>query len=71
MKYRWMALFSVFSLTSVILVIISLVVIFSAFIGWIDKESKAARIANEVLSNQIGLPIEEIEEFEGMKKDSK
>lgn len=66
---RWLSFFSLFSLSSLLAIFIALVVIVCVYFGIIDKNGKTAHIANEIISNRSGVPIEEIEELEGIKKD--
>lgn len=49
--------------------LIALIIVACVSLGLIDKHGKTARIANEIIANRSGVPIQDIEEFEGIKKD--
>ena len=68
---RWLSVFSLISLPSLLAILIALIVILCAHFGWIDKGGRFANIANEIIANQSGIPLEEIKVLEGLDKPEK
>jgi len=66
-KFRLISLFSLFSFGSLLVIFIALVLEILGMIGIIDKRGTLMHMANEVMSKQSGIDIEEIEKLEGLK----
>ena len=67
MKFKMVSIFSIFSFASVFAVVIAMLVILFGYLGMIDKHGKVTFVANEIISNQTGIPLKEIEELEGIE----
>lgn len=68
-KFRIVSIFSLFSISSIILVFACIIVALLGYFGIIDKNGRATFLANEIIANHLGLPLEEIERFEGIKHE--
>lgn len=66
MKLRVISIFSLFSFASVIAILIAMMIILLSYFGVIDREGDIVFISNEIISNQIGIPLDDLEDLEGM-----
>jgi len=57
-----------FSVISVGAAFFSFIFLALSYFGIIDKNSKITLLAIKIFSNQTGIPLDEIEEVEGIKK---
>lgn len=69
-KFKYVSIFSVFSLSSVLAILIACIFIAGVHFKIIKLSPKITHIINEFISHESGVSVEEIEELEGIKTDS-
>lgn len=70
-KLKVLSLFSIFSLSSIVITAIALIFVGLAKLGIFDLNGKFNHVVNEILAKETGLPVEEIEDIEGVKHKKK
>ena len=70
-KFKCLSLFSVFSLSSIIITIIALIFVGLAKLGIFDLNGQIIHVVNEIMAKETGLPLEEIEDIEGVMHKKK
>lgn len=69
--FRAFSVFSIFSVSSLVVFLVALLLVLLGYVGVIDIHGKVIHVANELLSKETGLPVEEIEDIEGISKQKK
>ena len=70
-KLKVLSLFSIFSLSSIVITAIALIFVGLAKLGIFDLNGQIIHVVNEIMAKETGLPLEEIEDIEGVKHKKK